>query len=464
MPEYSMSNQSIPGFLVYTHIFRREPIATKANNTTMPESVRLNSDYVGQGIIRTMVCHLIEFVRHHGPALESIRINPTWLREDKEEKQKPRRRKIWVHGTPPPPTGWELVEKCNFLEDLNIPQVLLDPCLSPNVVIASIADVVPRFVLGIIEHSPDPIVVGQEVYCPRCGLVGQSKVFNVTTMTHEGPFKCLNQLCDFEQYPVKEMPAQEQEAIANRGLSLGTPRAPSAPASVLPITHPAYENVGGALEDIRRRSLYVDPAPNEDRTVLRAGGGNIPIARGGDQTREVAREQLRVMRAGIRGNWERAHAGEENLHYPGDPLPPYQTETNSEGEERGPGRIDINNAERFQMTETAPPEDDIPDSDEEGEDGSIRRSQFSERFADMVRGRRRTNQGLRTPAEHRQAHDPLAQTLYDLERGAGNEQERKVIQDIANSYLSGQIDGATVQRALQRIAREPNPGRGNRRR
>ena len=358
-----MNNPSIPGFLVYTHIFRWEPNTAKASNASMPESVASAPGYVGQGDIRTMVRHLIEFVAHHGPALESIRINPTWLRHDEEEKRKPRRRKIWVHGTPPPPTGWDLIEKYNFLGDLNIPQVLLDPCLSPNVVIASIADVVPRYVLGIIEHSPDPIVTsnGTEVYCPRCGLAGANWEYDIPTMTWKGQFKCLNQLCDYQHYPVKKMTTQEQEALIN--LPLGTPRGS--------VTHPVPENVAGALEDIRRRSLS-------------------PVTRAESE------------------------------------------ETDDDGEEKGPGRIDINN---------------------------------SERFADIVRGRLAANQELHTPEERRRgAHDPLAQVLFDVERRADSEQERKRIQDISSSYLNGRIDGAAVQRALQRIAREPKPTRRDRRR
>jgi hypothetical protein len=449
-----------------------------------------------------MVCHLIEFVKHHSPALESIRINPTWIRHDTEEEHKPRRRKIWVHGAPPPPTGWDLIEKYNFLGDLDIPQVLLDPCLSPNVVIASVADVVPRYVLGIVEHSLDPIVVGQEVYCPRCGLVGKSEVSIIVPppLSPKGSFKCLNQLCDFEQYPIKKMTTQEQEAVARRGLS-----------SLVPRVSAVRGDASEWAVSPSPRTVFVDPAPNEDRTVLRAGGGNIPmvhtdiedrdddgesdeeatppvvglpvpVAHGGDRTREVAREQLRTMRAGIRGNWERAHAGEENLHYPGDPLPPYQTETNSEGEERGPGRIDINTGPEL------PEEDDNEDSDvdsyptEAGTIMDMAEVEERRRIADetpistneLLRERLRTAiqnrqqnpypPGRNTPEEHRREHDPLTQTLWDLEHRADNESDRKRIRDVATAYLSGRIDGEVVQRALQRIAREPNEGRRDRRR
>jgi chorismate mutase len=66
---------------------------------------------------------------------------------------------------------------------------------------------------------------------------------------------------------------------------------------------------------------------------------------------------------------------------------------------------------------------------------------------------------------HRISKNP-GDYIYTVARAvtADSEQERKRIQDISSSYLNGRIDGAAVQRALQRIAREPKPTRRDRRR
>lgn len=111
-----------------------------------------------------------------------------------------------VAGTVLYPKGLDVLENHDFLKDLNVPLVLLDPLTSPNKVIAFLDREPPMFCLGTIEHGSEPIISEGANYCPRCGLMGkidngEAKINGIPVRMHEDRFVCLNFLCNFRHSP-----------------------------------------------------------------------------------------------------------------------------------------------------------------------------------------------------------------------------------------------------------------------